>query len=279
MRFCLNLTTIFRADLEAAVRAAAGAGFGAIELWVDSLERYLEAHAIDDLRALLETNRLEVISIGDVESVTFCEPDRFEELRGRCEKLAAVANAISCPTIVLSASVRPRGVSEGLVAEEAASALGKLLDVVEPAGVGLALAFRGFSWCAVNTLEQAREAVEAHSGRRAGLVLDTFDLHATGEQPDALKAIDPAHVFVVRMSDCEDLPPALLSETGRVLPGEGVAPLEEMLRAFSDVGWSGYVSLKIPSPKLMGLDADEAAKVVMAVSEPYLGVAPAKERK
>ena len=279
MRFCLNLTTIFRADLETAVRAAAEAGFGAVELWVDSLERYLEAHTIDELRKLLETNRLEVISIGDIESITFCEPDQLDELLRRCEMLAAVANAISCPTLVVSASVRPRDVDAAQIAEETASALGKLLDVVEPVGVGLALAFRGFSWCSVNTLDQAREALAANSGRRAGLVLDTFDLHATGERPDALKSIDPARVFVVRMSDCEDLPPALLSETGRVLPGEGAAGLEEMLRALSELGWSGYISLKVPSPKFVGLDAGEVAKVVMAVSEPYLALASANEKE
>jgi sugar phosphate isomerase/epimerase len=273
MHPCLNLTTLIRADLETAVCAAAGAGFGAVELWADALERYLETHTTEDLRGLLESHRVEAVSIGDIESITFCTPNWFEALRRRCESLAAVARAISCPTLVVSASVRPREVDEKEIVEEAASALGRLLDVVEPEGVGLALAFRGFLWCAVNTLGQAREAVTAHPGRRVGLVLDTFDLHASGEQPDALKSIDPEKIFVVRMGDCEDFPPALLSETCRALPGEGAARLDEMLQVVGDLGWSGPVSLKVTNPKLVNLDASEAAQVVMAVSEPYLAAA------
>ncbi len=279
MRPCLNLTTILRADVETGIRAAASAGFEEVELWADPLERYLESRTAEDLRALLAINGIRVAAIGDIESITFCDDDRLDELRGRCERLAEVAKAISCPTIVASASVRPRGVEEERIAEEAISALGALLDVVEPSGVTVALAFRGFPWCAVNTIERAREAVAAHSGRRVGLALDTFDLHATGVTPDDLKLIDPDRINVFRLSDCEDLPAALLTETGRVLPGEGAAGLDEMLEAIRELGYTGPVSMKIPSPRLFGLDADEAAKVVMAVSKPYLAPAPVETGK
>jgi sugar phosphate isomerase/epimerase len=77
------------------------------------------------------------------------------------------------------------------------------------------------------------------------------------------------------MSDCEDVPAAILSETDRVLPGEGVAEIDGLLDALREGGYCGPVSLKIPSPKLLGLDAAEAAKVVLTVSEPYLDGAPA----
>jgi sugar phosphate isomerase/epimerase len=270
MRLCLNLTTMLRADVETGVKAAASAGFEEVELWADPLERYLESHTAEDLRGLLEANEIKVAAIGDIESITFCDEDQFDELRGKCERLAEVAKAISCPTLVASASVRPRDAEEERIAEETVSALGGLLDVVEPLGVSLSLAFRGFAWCAVNTLKGAREAVAAHSARRVGLALDTFDLHATGATPDDLKLIDPALINVFRLSDCEDLPAALLTETGRVLPGEGAAGLDEMLEAVRELGYAGPVSMKIPSPRLFGLDADEAAKVVMAVSQPYL---------
>ena len=279
MRPCLNLTTILRADVETGVRAAASAGFEEVELWADPLERYLESRSADDLGNLLAANGVKVAAIGDIESITFCDGDRFDELRGRCERLAEVAKAISCPTLVVSPSVRPRGVEEERIAEEAVSALGGLLDVVEPSGVAVALAYRGFPWCAVNTIGGAREAVAAHSGRRVGLALDTFDLHATGATPDDLKLIDPARISVFRLSDCEDLPAAMLTDTCRVLPGEGAARLDEMLATVRELGYTGPVSMKIPSPKLFGLDADEAAKIVMAVSQPYLAPAPTETKK
>ncbi|UCD58554.1 MAG: sugar phosphate isomerase/epimerase [Candidatus Hydrogenedentota bacterium] len=270
MRPCLNLTTVLRADLEEAVGAAAQAGFETVELWVDALERYLNTHTVEDLRSLLDGHHMSVLGIGDIESVTFCNPEQFDALRRRCERLASVASAISCPTLVANASVKPREVDISGIASETTSVLGKLLDIVEPAGVGLAFAFRGFGWCAVNSLEQAREAVEFHAGRRIGLALDTFDLHTTGVQPGTLKSVDPSLILVMRLSDCNDAPPLVLSETDRVLPGEGIANLEAMLDALQDAGFSGPVSLKILSPNLWSLGAAEITKVVMAVATQYL---------
>ena len=81
-----------------------------------------------------------------------------------------------------------------------------------------------------------------------------------------------------RLSDCESLPAALLTDACRVLPGEGAAGLNEMLGAVREAGYTGPVSMKISSPKLFGLDADEVAKIVMAVSQPYL-TAPARTGK
>lgn len=278
MRPCLNLITVFRADLEEAVCAAAQAGFGAVELWTDSVERYLETHTIDELRSLLDAHQMEVLSIGDIESITFRDAEQFDELRSMFERLAAVANAISCPTLVVGASVRPRDADASRISEETASVLGKLLDIAEPRGVGLALAFRGFIWCAVNSLEQAMEAVEKHSGRRIGLALDTFDLHNTGVGPEMLKSLDPDRIHIMRLSDCEDVPAPMLSETARVLPGEGCARLDSMLDALRETGYSRPVSLKIPSPRLLSLDAAEAAKVVMAASERYFSCAQPEQR-
>ncbi|MBI5118132.1 sugar phosphate isomerase/epimerase [Candidatus Poribacteria bacterium] len=156
-----------------------------------------------------------------------------------------------------------------LITNETASTLGKLLNIAEPAGVGLALAFRGFKWCAVNSLEGACEAVAAHRGRRLGIALDTFDLHAMGTQPETLKSIDPSIISVMRMSDCTDVAHAILSETDRVLPGEGVARLDAMLEAVWNAGFSGPISLKILSPALWSLKAEEIARIVMAVASQY----------
>jgi sugar phosphate isomerase/epimerase len=72
------------------------------------------------------------------------------------------------------------------------------------------------------------------------------------------------------LSDCEDVPAALLSDTARVLPGEGVARLDDMLNALAAAGYTGDVSLKIFNQRIWDLEAEEAAKIVMAITEQYL---------
>jgi sugar phosphate isomerase/epimerase len=202
--------------------------------------------------------------------VTFCTPEQFEEIRRGCERLASIANAISCPTLVVSASVRPRDVDDSQIVQETASVIASLLDIVEPQSVGLAFAFRAFDWCAVNSLEQTLEAIGHHAGRQVGLALDTFDLHASGVHPDALRTLDPDRIAVLRLGDCEDLPAAILSDTDRVLPGEGVADLDAMLGALAEAGYAGDVSAKILSQRIWGIDAAEAASVIMAITRKYL---------
>ena len=270
MRPCLNLITLMRSELEEAVSAAAEAGFEAVELWVETLEKYLNTHTPDELVNLLQTHGMKVSSIGDIESVTFCNPEQFTEIRRGCERLASVAQAVSCPTLVVSASVRPPDADDAQIIEETASVIDTLLDIIEPNGVGLAFAFRAFDWCAVNSLEQILEAMKHHVGRQIGLALDTFDIHASGTQPDALKSLKPSQISIVRLSDCEDVPPPILSDTDRVLPGEGAANLDAMLEALANAGYTGDVSLRILSQRMWGIDAIEAAKVIMAVTQKYL---------
>jgi 2-keto-myo-inositol isomerase len=265
----LNLVTLMRADLVEAIVAAADAGFEHIELWVDSLEKYLEKHTVDDLRQLLEKYHLHVLSIGDIESITFCTAEQFAQVRAQCERFAAVAQEIHCPTLIISGSVKPKGATPVAIADEVHSVLAQLLDVVEPHGVGLALAFRGFPWCSIDTLDQAVQAVKAFDNRKIGLALDTFDLYLTGCEEQALSAIDPGKIFILRLSDCADVQPALLTDTARAMPGEGKADLSVMLDALGRSGFSGPISVKVFSPRLLNMDAAEIAKQAMAAVEPF----------
>ncbi|RJP23846.1 MAG: sugar phosphate isomerase/epimerase [Candidatus Abyssobacteria bacterium SURF_5] len=270
LRPSLNLITLLRADIKSGIAAAAEAGFEFVELWVDPLETYLKNNSIEDLRKLLDESRMRVSSIGDIESITFCTPAQAAELRGRCAHLAAVARALNCPYLVVSGSVKPRGTGSDALAEEIRLSLGAVLDVVEPEGVGVALAFRGFSWCSINTLAGAIKAVEYHKARRAGLVLDTFDLHIVGAEPGIITSLDPAKIFVMRLSDCGDVPLPLITDTARLLPGEGKADLEAMLSAVASSGFSGAVSLKVLSPRLLDMSAIEVAGAAMAAAEKYV---------
>jgi sugar phosphate isomerase/epimerase len=55
-----------------------------------------------------------------------------------------------------------------------------------------------------------------------------------------------------------------------VLPGEGVADLDAMLGALAEAGYAGDVSAKILSQRIWGIDAAEAASVIMAITRKYL---------
>lgn len=273
MRPALNLMTLLRHNLEDGVAAAAAAGFESVELWVDALERYLKRHSVADLRNLLQEHQVRALSIGDIESVTFCTPQQFAEVRAQCARYAAIAREIGCPNLVVSGSVKPKGIERAALVEEAKSVLGRLLDAVEPEGVGLALAFKGFPWCSIHTLGMAAEVVAHHEKGQARLALDTFDIHNSGAEIEALESLDPERIAMVRLSDCADLPRPLLTDTCRALPGEGITELGAMMNSLARSRFSGAVSLKVLSPRLLNLGAKETAHMVMAAAEPYLAAA------
>jgi 2-keto-myo-inositol isomerase len=265
----LNLVSLLRADVEQGVSAAAQAGFSNVELWVDSLEKYLKAHPVIDLQCLLDEHGIRVSAIGDIESVTFCNRQQFAELRAQCARLAILAREIGCPALVISGSVCPRGLDSAAVSAEVNSVLESLLEITEPQGIGLALAFRGFSWCSVNSLQQAIEAVERCNGRRIGVALDTFDLHAAGAGLDKIRSIPSSRILVARLADCPDISRPLLTDSARLLPGEGKAALPEMLKSIEHAGFSGPVSIKVISPRLLDLKPNQIAHMAMAAAEPY----------
>ncbi|MBV9215155.1 MAG: hypothetical protein JO053_03180, partial [Acidobacteria bacterium] len=63
MKISFNGATTMTADLETDIRAAAAAGYDLIELRSNKLYEYLEAHSVDDLKALLAETGIEALSI------------------------------------------------------------------------------------------------------------------------------------------------------------------------------------------------------------------------
>ena len=80
-------------------------------------------------------------------------------------------------------------------------------------------------------------------------------------------AAHPGEIGHVHFQDTPDLPRELLEQTTRVIPGDGVAPLQTILRKLANKGYAGPLSVELFLPKFTQGDPFEVAREIRQKSE------------
>jgi 2-keto-myo-inositol isomerase len=112
--------------------------------------------------------------------------------------------------------------------------------------------------------------------RGAGNVLPLLDCYHFWSGPSKLEDLDqirPGEIGHVHFQDTPDIPRELLSQTSRVIPGDGVAPLVRILRTLSAKGYAGPLSVELFLPKFTQGDPFEVATEIRRKSEEVMRTA------
>jgi len=272
MKLALNGATTMKADLETDIRAAGAAGFELVELWAAKLRRYLESHAISELRALLTENNVEVYSINSIEHITFRSPEDYELIKAECGELSAVAGQLACPYIVVVPGKLKEGTTREKIIAESTRVLNELADISEPYGVSLAFEFLGQTDCSVQTLDMAEEIVTRVNRKSVGVVIDSFHFYAGNSTFEAIDRLDPEKLFIFHINDAEDRPKGDLTDAERLYPGTGILPLAEIKQHFDQIGYDRMASIEIFRPEYWDQDPFEVAKKAKLATEKVLGL-------
>ena len=250
-RYCLNTATLrtHRLTLPELVDVAVGAGFEAIEPWIDEIERFVESGGdLRDLRARIRDMGLTVEgAIGFFEWMVDDDTIReagllkarkamslLGELGGK--RIAAPpfgAHAADCPTVDLHA---------------AADRYRDLLRIGEQTGVIPQVEF----WGAAKNLSRLSEAtfIAIDSGHPdACLLADIYHLYRGGSAANGLRLLSPRLLPLIHVNDYPSIPPADITDADRVFPGDGVAPLKPILRDLRGIGFTGFLSLELFNPE------------------------------
>jgi 2-keto-myo-inositol isomerase len=110
----------------------------------------------------------------------------------------------------------------------------------------------------------AIEIVTEVDRANVGMVIDTFHFHAGGSLLPDLARVAIDKLFVVHLNGCEDVPKAALTDAHRLFPGEGVIPIEEILRPLHAAGFDGTMSIEIFRPEYWERDPREVAREARA---------------
>jgi 2-keto-myo-inositol isomerase len=271
MKLSFNGATTMKADLATDIRAAAAAGFDYVEIWAAKLRKFLQENSTAGLKALFAENGIKPLSINSIEHVTFRDAAAYVQIRAECEELSSIAEAIGCPYVVLVPGKLPAGgLSSYEVIEESVQVLRELASIGERHGVALAFEFLGQKDCSVQTVELASEIVSKVNRKNIGLVIDSFHFHTGGSTIKMIEALDPKSLFIFHINDAEDLPCERLTDANRLLPGLGILPLKEIIRAFRQIGYDKVASVEIFRPEYWERDPFELAQGAKTAVEQVL---------
>ena len=260
--YCLNTSTIRgnNLDIVAVVNAAAKAGFQAIEPWIRELDAYTsKGGSLDDLRKRIADAGL---TVEDAIAFNSCLDDDDARRAASMEKLKVDMDKVA--RIGGTRIAAPPGNNGAAVSlDNAAKYYRDALEMGEKMGVQPLLELWG-THPVLGPLSHGIYATVAAGRADASLLLDVFHLYKSGTPFAALKQINGASLHVIHLNDYpQAADPATLKDGNRIYPGDGVAPLRQILRDLRDNGFRGCLSLELFNVDYWARSADENLKTAM----------------
>ena len=244
--YCLNTSTIKGCGVGIVdeVRMVAEAGYDGIEPWIAELDAYVgDGGDLDDLGKVIADAGLSVPNaIGFFEWVVDDEARRAEGMTEARRNLD-MARRIGAERL----AAPPMGATQepGLCLFRAAERYAELLRMGREFGVVPMVEFWGVS----RNLGRLSEAmfVALECGERDACVLaDVFHTYKSGGSLAGFRLLGPETLGLVHMNDYPADPPReTVKDSDRVFPGDGDAPLGEVLRDLRDIGYRGLLSLEL----------------------------------
>ena len=244
--YCLNTSTISGQNLpiDKEIDLAADVGFGAIEPWTREIEAYLKkGGTLPDLRKRLDDRGLKVPDvIGFAPWIIDDDEKRkagLEQARHDMDMAAQIGAAhLAAPPV---GAQNVQGPALPAIAERYHA----LLELGDKMGVTPVLELWGFSKTLSKIGEVAYVAAEARHPK-ACILLDVYHLYKGGNDFDGLKVLNGRALPLIHTNDYPADPPReAISDAFRVYPGDGVAPLDQILRTLRDIGFTGYLSVEL----------------------------------
>lgn len=260
-RFCLNTATIRgqKLGIVKEIEIASEAGYEAIEPWVDAIEAYLKkGGTVKELAQRIKDAGLTVESaIGFPEWIVDDEGRRAKGMDRAKREMEMVAQLggkrFAAP---------PAGATDaaGLDLMRAAERYRALLEAGEQIGIVPQLELWGFSKNLHRLGECVCVAIEtAHP--KACVLADVYHIYKGGSDYKGMHLLSAEAIQVIHMNDYPAEPPReKIDDSYRVFPGEGTAPVADILQTLRKTGGQKVLSLEVFNRQYWAQDALKVAK-------------------
>jgi len=260
--YCLNTSTIRgqKLALDKEIEIASKAGYSAIEPWVHKIHEY--AGAGGDLRDLKK--RIADLGLTVESAISFFQwivddnsrrAKGFEQAKLDMDILAQIGGKrIAAP---------PAGATRepGLDLIKAAERYRELLEIGDKIGVVPQIELWGPSKN-LHRLGQCMFVVIESGHPKACFMPDVYHIYKGGSAFTGLKQLSAHAVQVFHMNDYPADPPRdRISDRDRVMPGDGIAPLTQILRDLCAAGNRAVLSLELFNPDYWKQDSLTVAKI------------------
>ena len=259
--YCLNTATIMgqKLTLPQQMDVAAKAGYTAVEPWVRDMEALIKAGGkLSDVKKQLSDAGITVEStIAFPQWIVDDEAARakgMEQAKKDMDlSLQIGAKRIAAPP---SGATNRTDMQLPVIAERYRA----LCELGEQMGITPMVELWGHSKTLTRLSEAAYVALEARHPR-ASILADIFHLYKGGSDPTGIRMMSPAAIPVIHFNDYPGgIAPAQIKDADRNFPGEGVAPITQILKDLKALGGKTVLSIEIFNQQYWKLDALVCAK-------------------
>jgi len=261
-RFSLNTSTISgqKLGIEKYIDIAARAGYDCIEPWIGDLKAYTSnGGSLRALKKLLDDSNLSAINaIGFAPWMTDDADQRkagFAQMREEMQMMAE----LGCPRIAAPAA----GVRTLPDLFTVGERYQQLVALGREMGVTPLLEFWGAS--VFHHVGQAMMAMAVANDPNVRLLADVYHLYRGNSGFENLKMIDGNMIEVFHMNDYPgDIPREKMEDKDRIYPGDGVAPLKQIIADLQAMEGEKILSLELFNREYWKQDPLTVAKTGLA---------------
>jgi sugar phosphate isomerase/epimerase len=248
----MNQMTTLRWTLEEDVLQYKLAGFDAIGLWLPKVLEYGEERS----QAWLEENGLAVSTLSYIGGFTGAFGHELVDVLDEARQVIQLAGRLNAASVICVSGPINNHITKHAT-RLVVDALSELADEAAQQKVTLSLLpmRKAFcrEWTFLNSLDEALTVLDRVDHPAVRLAFDVYHLWPEKDLLSRIPKLLP-RIGVVQVSDA---PANARGDFNRLLPGDGILPIGEVLSGLVEAGYRGYVDYQICSDTLwenMNLD-------------------------
>jgi len=256
MQLCIHTNTSNSAGYRGALEGWAKAGIKYVELNARLVDEFLENDTLAGARNVLTDNGLTAIhgavSVGGLLAPTPDHAIAIDNLKRRLEMFAYLG---------LEKAYTTSGGRQKLTMDDYKTVADNMRIVGETAEAFDMLMNVEFvrSSTYMSTLLTGLKLTREAAHPNLGLMFDFYHFWSGRNRLEDMDEIRPGEIKHVHFQDVPDIPREMLDQTSRIIPGDGISPLNAMLGKLADKGYAGPLSVELFLPQFQDGDPYEVA--------------------
>jgi len=262
MKLCISEATTLPGTFADDVNHFVGGGCRAMEVWLTKLEKHLELHSVVDTQKLIEDAQLTLTAAAYQGGLLLSQGEarrtHFDHYRKRLE----LCQTFNIPTLLVVADFAQVRIDANTLPR-------CIVSLVEAAqwaagyNIRIGLEFRGAdSFC--TCLDTALMLIAEADQPNVGVCLDMFHFYKGPSKTEDLARLTNEKLAHVQVCDVAGVPREWMTDSDRVLPGEGDFHFDPLLARLREIQYSGWISLELMNPVLWRLKPTQVTELGMS---------------
>jgi len=259
MVLCMHTNTSAAAGYRRALEGWAKAGIKNVELNAALVDDFLKTDTLEGARKVLTDNGLTAVhgAVG-VGGLLEPNPDRATSIEALKHRLELFASLGLKKVYTTSAGNQKLTIDEYKIVADNMRGVG---ETAKPFNMAVSVEFvraSPYMSTLLTALKLTREAAHPNFG----LMFDFYHFWSGLNKLEDMDQLRPGEIQHVHFQDVPDMPRELLDNNSRFIPGDGVSPLDTMLRKLAEKGYAGPLSVELFLPKFQNGDPYEVAREI-----------------